>query len=247
MPWLLAVSAMGLVMHLWHPAAAHIADICGRVDVAALMDPSVWRALIWDPMALVWDWGIMLVLMMAPLVLQQVSHIWRSNLAGRRGPSLAVFGLGYVSLWMLAGAAIIPIGIAISALAPSPFGTVVAVTFALGWSASPLAQAARNKCHLNRPIAVRGIGWLSSNLSQGVHTSAACVVACWPWMLVPLTVSTGHTVAMVIVAVYLLAERLAPAAHVRWRIPPGLVSLGLVRRTASFQNAGSLSPSASRA
>ncbi|MEP3028789.1 MAG: DUF2182 domain-containing protein [Pseudoruegeria sp.] len=228
MPWLLLISGCGLFLHLVHPAGAEIAAICGRIDLAFLTDLAAWRSIIWEPSALVWDWVFMLLMMMAPLVSQQVWHVWRANFPKKRAASLGLFGLAYLQMWLLAGLAIIPMGILVSPLFQPGVGTLVTLSIALVWSACPLAQAARNRCHFERRISVSGRRWGTDNFAQGIETGTYCVMACWPWMIVPLTVQQWHTPVMLVVAVFLLAERLAPSAEVRWRIPPGLVSLGVM-------------------
>ncbi|VVB48379.1 Putative metal-binding membrane protein (fragment) [Beijerinckiaceae bacterium RH AL1] len=96
------------------------------------------------------------------------------------------------------------------------------IGLALLWSASPVAQASRNRCHRLRPIAPFGPNTLRDAVVQGATSGAACVGACWPWMLVPAAAGGAHLAAMVLVTLLLLLERMAPAAPPHWRWPPAV-------------------------
>lgn len=230
MPWLLIVATLGFVMHLNQQQGDSISAICGRISVAYFLEPNFLRSLIWSPWALVENWLIMILFMMPPLLSQQISHLIRSNFPSQRPVAIGLFGITYGLCWVVAGLILVPVGIIASAILGQITDTIFILALSLGWSASPWAQSARNKCHQVRRISVFGFQASKDNLAQGFDTGINCIFACWPWMILPMTVEAGHTVAMLAVGLYLFAERLAPAGPVRWRVPPGMVSLGLVHR-----------------
>jgi predicted metal-binding membrane protein len=137
----------------------------------------------------------------------------------RRATALAGLGRGYAAAWLAAGVALIPAG---AALARLPQAATCAGLFGLAllWSASPVAQASRNRCHRMRPIAPFGPQTLHDAVVQGATSGAACVGACWVWMLVPAAASGAHLAAMILVTLLLVLERMAPAAPPHWRWPP---------------------------
>lgn len=222
MPGLLALSALGLALHLALLGSNGLAAFCGAVSPGILLDPEAWQALGWSPWRLVFDWTAMVLLMMPPLVSAQVAHVGRSARRACRPRALLTFGLGYGICWVLAGAVLVPAGLAVSALLPAGLDSVAVLAAALIWSASPPAQAARNRCHRLERIGAGGQG----ALRQGVLTGRACLAACWIWMVLPVTVASGHSLTMLAVALYIFSERLAPAASLRWRLPPGIGVLG---------------------
>lgn len=225
MPGLLTLAALGLALHLALPRGDGLAAFCGTVSLGVLLDPEAWRALGWSPGRLAFDWAAMVLLMMPPLVSAQVAHVGRSVRRDCRPRALLAFALGYGGCWVLAGVLLVPVELVVSALLPVGFDTAAVLAGALIWSASPPAQAARNRCHRLERVGAGGHG----ALRHGVLTGGACIAACWAWMVVPLTVATGHSLTMLGVAFYLLAERLAPAATLHWRRPPGLSVLGGLR------------------
>ncbi|TNF21957.1 MAG: hypothetical protein EP318_05390 [Rhodobacteraceae bacterium] len=218
MPGLLALSALGWALYLALPRGAGLAAFCGAVSLPVMLDPAAWGALGWAPGRLALEWAVMVLMMMPPLVSAQVAHVVRSVRRTCRLRALLAFGLGYGICWLLAGVFLVPLGLMVSALLPAGLDTAALLAVALVWSAAPPAQGARNRCHRLERIGAQGEG----ALRHGGRTGLACVAACWVWMVVPLTVSAGHGPAMLAVALYLFAERLAPAAKRRWRVPPGL-------------------------
>jgi len=231
MPGLLTLAALGLALHLALPRGDGLAAFCGTVSLGVLFDPEAWRALGWSPGRLAFDWAAMVLLMMPPLVSAQVAHVGRSVRRACRPRALLAFALGYGGCWVLAGVLLVPAGLVVSALLPAGFDTAAVLAGALIWSASPPAQAARNRCHRLERVGASGHG----ALRHGVLTGGACMAACWAWMVVPLTVATGHSLTMLAVAFYLFAERLAPAGTLRWRLPPGLSVLGGLRMPSRSQ------------
>lgn len=218
-PVLFAISAAAFAALLLLPQASAIAAICGRASLESL----VWStgiALSWSPGLLALEWALMVLAMMTPLVAPQIAHVLRSSVRSRRLAAAATFLAAYLCWWLLAGILLLPLALLLSLMLPSEAGIFAMVVLASLWSASPAAQAARNRCHLAARIRAFGPGAYLDCLRQGTLTAAACIAACWPWMLVPMAVEAGHLAAMLAVMAYLFAERIAPAASPRWRLSP---------------------------
>lgn len=223
---LFALGAMAFVVLAAVPQASSVASICGRLDFGVLAEPGQLRLLLPSPLRLAVEWGLMAVAMMAPLVAPQFAYVRRSSPPSRRWSAPAAMVAAYLLVWLLAGVLLLPLAFALSIVLP---GQAVALVAALGlaslWSASPLAQAARNRCHVALRISPFGLRGYLDAARQGAATGAACVAGCWPWMLVPLMVEGVHVAAMLAVAIYLFAERIAPAARPVWRLPPAWETL----------------------
>jgi predicted metal-binding membrane protein len=225
LPWLFALSGVAYVALAALPLAGEVAALCGDIGI---MD--VWRLAqdtpsLWSPVEVALDWGLMVVAMMTPLTALQVAHVSRSSLPRRRLIGVAGFLVGYWATWFAAIFVLLPLGVVIS----SVFGKVgdlpAGLLLALVFSASPAAQWARNECHRTGRIPAFGARAVTGCAKQGLFNGTSCVAACWPWMLVPMTVQSGHLVAMLLVGIYLFAERLVPASRPMWRLPPAFETL----------------------
>ena len=168
---------------------------------------------------------LMVAAMMTPLVAPIFNHVWRSSLAHRRPDSLAAVALGYGACWMAAGAVLVP---AAATWGRSWSAALATLALSVAWSCSPAAQYARNRCHRVRGISPFGLAADRDSFVQGVMTGAPCVLACWPWMLVPMAVPAGHHAAAVAVTLLLFLERLARPRSPAWRSPPALEALRLL-------------------
>ncbi len=233
LPWLFALSAVGIAGATLVPETGRLnfSALCGTVSLTQIVDPAVLRTLVWSPVALVLAWLWMVVAMMPPLVAQPVSHVWQSSFPARRVRAVVLFGIGYAATWVIAGMALVPAAIVLMGQLPAGAAVCASMLMAIVWSASPPAQAARNRCHRVRRIGAFGRAADRDCLAQGVATGVACVAVCWPWMIVPMTAGTMHLTAMLAVMLLLFAERLSPGSPVRWRIPPAWDVVVALRRS----------------
>lgn len=224
LPYLLGVSVIAYAALWTSSVGGAVAALCGRISVQALI--GYLAALPWalGLGRLITDWGLMVVAMMTPLVSLQVARIlWSSRPAGRPG-AVSCFLLAYWGIWALSGLILIPVALIVS----STLGTaalMATLAAALMYSASPVAQRARNRCHRADPIPAFGVGIMTRSARAGLITGANCIGACWPWMLVPVMVQSYHFTAMIFVGLYLFADRIAPPAPPRWQRPPGIETL----------------------
>ncbi len=116
----------------------------------------------------------------------------------------------------------LPIAIGLGMFLPAGIHMLVAITLAAVWCASPWAQYARNQCHMTNRLGAFGLDAVMGATRLGLRTGLNCVLACWPIMLLPLLVDTGHLAAMLGAGVYVFADRVAAASLVQWRIPPAV-------------------------
>ena len=232
--------AIGVMFTAALPAPFHFSAICGRVsfsDVPTLLAtgldfPSVPQLAI--------GWLAMTLAMMPLLVVGPLAHVRCCSLPRRRFRATSMFIFGYGVCWMMAGAFLAPVALLLAiALEPSAIISAVLLT-ALCWSASPIAQIARNRCHRTFRIGAFGRAADRDCFGQGIATGTACIGTCWIWMLLPALARESHLVTMTLVTVVLLADRLSPARPPSWRIPPILewINVGLLGRTQACHRIG---------
>ncbi len=174
-------------------------------------------------------WVVMMVAMMLPSL---VPTLWRYRQAGL-GPMTLLVGVGYFVVWTVFGMAAFPLGIALARGVPIAVGVVVLMAgfFQLtAWKAHHLAccrEAGRG------PVSAdAGTAW-RHGLRLGLHC-AKCNVGL---MAILLGLGIMDLRAMVVVAVAITVERLAPAGE-RVARATGAVALGaglfLIVRAASM-------------
>ncbi|MEM7090966.1 MAG: DUF2182 domain-containing protein [Pseudomonadota bacterium] len=233
LPYLLGVSLLVYTVLVFAPVGGQVAAICGQLNLSALwvlLTAVPWTWGLW-PLAV--DWSLMIVAMMTPLVSVQVARLIWSSRPGRAPFAVGTFLAAYWMTWCAAAVVLIPLAIAITAVLGSGLALWLLGVAALAYSASPLAGHARNLCHRSDPIPAFGPGIVIESARAGFRMGGACCLACWPWMLIPLAVQTGHFLVMVCVGLYLFAERIAAPAPSAWRVPPGLETILGPRRISA--------------
>ena len=219
---LLGASTSAFMLIAFSAHAGGMAPLCGAFSGDALLALGRTRWLVFDPLRWAAEWLAMFCAMMLPLLVQPVDHIMRTTLRRRLPRSLAAFILCYALAWLPAAALI---NVAAAVLRWSVYPAVLAIATlagALVWSASPPAQAARNRAHRLMPLEIRGIRADRDCCRFGLVTGSRCAVACWPWMLLSQTVYGGAGAgvgAMLAVTAVLVAERAMPPRAPRWQLP----------------------------
>ncbi|MCR9095065.1 MAG: DUF2182 domain-containing protein [bacterium] len=225
MPWLLAASGGAFVVMAVLPHHGGLGMLCNRAREAGLPGALEAWSHLWAPARVAADWAVMVVAMMTPLVSMPIAYVRNASHPRARGAATAGFLWAYGGLWLLSAILFVPLVVAWSIVLPGVAGGLFALALAATWSASPWAQRARNRCHRTVRIGgLPGTAW-SDGLRQGRATASGCIIACWPWMLVPMVVEAPHVASMLVATVYLFAERIAPLSPPAWRIPPGLESI----------------------
>ena len=158
-------------------------------------------------------WALMLVGMMGPLLVAPVLHVRERSFARRRTRGIALFVLGYGAIWMLAAVVLMPLA--------SYLTVASGAAIALLWQWSPLKQRALNRGHGHPELAAFGAAADAAALRFGLTHGAWCLASCWALMLLPFLVVHGHLVAMAVVTLWLIAEKLDRPAKPRWsmRLP----------------------------
>jgi predicted metal-binding membrane protein len=231
-PWplLFASAGFGLILSAHGAGQATLPAFCGA-GTAWLLLASGWPdgpelALALNPPApLLAEWALMLLAMMPPLLAAPLMHVWRSSLPRRRLRALALFVLGYGSVWMAAGPILMGLALLLQLVAAEgAIALAGALLLATVWSASPWQRAALNRSHRLSRIGL--FGWAADRdcLTFGVIHAVWCIASCWVWMMVPLTGGRWHIPAMVFAGTVMLVERLALPDWPRWHVP-ALLSL----------------------
>lgn len=193
-------------------------------------------------------WGVMMVAMMLPSL---VPMLWRFRQAvaepgrTRLGRLTALVGVGYFFVWMVAGMAVYPLGLALAAVetwqpalaraVPIAAGIVVLIAGALqfsAWKARHLACCRALPGRGRRLPSDARTAW-RYGLRLGLH----CIRCSFGLMAILLVIGVMDLRAMTVVAAAITVERLAPAgAHIARAIGAVAVAAGvfLIARAAEF-------------
>jgi predicted metal-binding membrane protein len=232
LPGLLAASAGMLVLAPELEMAGRIPALCGSFRPAELVDAASASLSTFPVADLAVSWILMVLAMMPPLAAAGVNHVVASSIPQRRSRALALLLLGYCVVWASAGAVVLPLAAA-AMFALGGFAMPVSLAAALVWMCSPVAAAARGRCHRLFRIALRGWPADRDCLLQGAWLGAWCVISCWLWMLPLLTTHFWHGAAMAMIGILLLVDRFAPGGTSGWSAPSALaiVTALLTRRS----------------
>ncbi len=225
--WLAIVAMVGLVATQALVTIKVLPGFCSAMTLDAVSGTTLATLQMLGGRELVAGWALMVVAMMPPLVSAPLNHVARSTLSARRRRAIVIFLASYGAIWFAAGAVMVPLSISVRLL----LGTAafpVTVSAALAWSCSPLAQVARNRCHRLVRVGLRGMQADADCARQAGVIAPWCVLSCSPWMLAVMTLRTGHVVAMALVTLVLVLDRMMPSAKARWQLPP---AFSLVRRS----------------
>lgn len=168
-------------------------------------------------------WTIMMIAMMVPTSVQSLSVFTAMSAKRRRGGSLtaasAFFVLGYIAAWtgysVLAAA--VQVGLSRAAfLTPMLQSASIALSALILLGAglfqfSTLKEACLTKCRT--PLAFFLAEWRDGNSGafvMGMRHGGYCVGCCWALMAVMLVVGAMNLLWMAALAVFMLAEKLAP-------------------------------------
>jgi len=181
----------------------------------------------------------MMVVMMLP---SSMLMLWRHHRAG--GRLTALVGVGYLVVWSALGAATVPLGIAMTAMAravPTMVGVVVAIAGALQlttWKTRRLA------CCRHDDARPRHFG---AALRLGVRLGVHCGQCCANLMAVVLVLGVADVRAMAVASMVIAAERLGAAGERIARVTGAVaVCAGLALVVRAHAGAGD-APRAARA
>lgn len=155
------------------------------------------------------SWYVMLMAMMLPVVTGAVIHVQVRSFRSDRMANSFGFILGYLAIWMLAGLPIIFLALFLHLLINDTAVLFVAsLGLAVIWQITAWKQFALNKCHARPSLTVFGSQPLLASTRFGVSYALWCLVSCAPLMLTTLMMPVHGPVWMLVVAVWIWAERL---------------------------------------
>jgi predicted metal-binding membrane protein len=240
---LLAASAVGWMLLAGGDAGPSLSALCfSTASPSEAIASRLGAALtVASPVALAFAWSAMLAAMMPPLLAAQLRHVLARTLTRRRIRAVMLFLLGYLLMWLMAGAVLtlasLLLGsVAIAAAVPP---SAAAALIAVFWQATPLKQSSLNRCHGKPPLAAFGLRAEADAFGYGAAHGAWCIGSCWALMLLPLAAGPSlHLPVMAMVMTPLIVERARVPTLVRWgaalpRLPRSSRALftGLARRS----------------
>nr|WP_295922847.1 DUF2182 domain-containing protein [uncultured Dyadobacter sp.] len=170
------------------------------------------------PGSLIGDWALMLLAMMTPTLIQPIHHIRANSFVRQRMRLTLLFVLGYFAAWIAAGAAFVTIMLGAKVLMPGSFLPALLVgVAALIWQSSPAKQRSLNRCHHHKPLSAFGTRADRDAAAMGLTHAGWCLYSCWSAMLFAMLLPAGHMMAMAVVSVLAICERLAPPRTPRWQ------------------------------
>ncbi|CAN5480025.1 hypothetical protein BH11PSE4_BH11PSE4_03360 [soil metagenome] len=233
---LLAVSAAGWALLALQdtsyavpaPCLSAATSAAAGLIAALTLNPPLWLGL---------AWLAMLAAMMPPLLAQPLLYLWHRSLRHRRMRAIALFVVGYGTVWLAAGLVLTLLAIVLDALSPLP-GVALAWLIALAWQSTPLKQSCLNRCHRQAPLAAFGLRADADALQYGLSHGAWCAGACWALMLIPPMAGRIHLVVMVTVMLIQVVERARQSQAPRWGAsfpslaPSARIAATFMRRSA---------------
>lgn len=182
-------------------------------------------------------WTVMMVAMMLPSLVPALWRYRESVGAGdgtRVASQVTLVGVAYFSVWILVGAAVFPLGVALAAiavrqpafagLAPLAAGVVIAVAGSVqltAWKARHLACWREGPQHDGEEASTAGAA-----CRYGVRLGLRCGAFCAGPMAILLVAGIMDLRAMAVVTAALTAERLAPAGG-RVARATGVIAVGI--------------------
>jgi predicted metal-binding membrane protein len=164
------------------------------------------------------DMILMIIAMMTPALAGPFLHLWFRSLSRHRLRSIALFLLGYLSVWLAASVLLFAIALSLVSFTAEVFlAATVAAILALIWHASALRSHCLARCHLRPRLSIFGLGALANPLRFGATHAAWCVTTCWALMLACFcTRDAAHLATMMLGAVVIALERTAQGTFVGW-------------------------------
>jgi predicted metal-binding membrane protein len=205
---------------MFDAGGAGLAALCSAATLWPAPQPlSLNVALVLNaPGTLAADWALMFAAMMPPLVIAPLRHIRDRSFAKRRARAMLLFVAGYAGVWLAAGVGLQAMALVALLAGLTPLVCLgLAAAIALGWQVSPAKQWCLNRCHRQPRVAAFGAAADRDAFAFGLSNGAFCVGACWALMLLTLCAGPGHILAMTIVTLFVVAERIENPAPLGWR------------------------------
>ena len=205
--WILLLAGPGTLQHC---PVAPLGTVSWRASFLMLVNMA-------PPASLATSWALMLVAMMSPALIPPIGHVWLQSFQHRRIRSIGLFVFGYSAIWLIVGALLLTVELAVAVFARQWYLWVAGALTALLWQLSPIKQHCLNRGRAHTPLAAFGLAADRDALGFGVRHGIWCVGSCWALMMFPMLLPSGHVVAMAAVAVLVFGERLEQPRPPRWR------------------------------
>jgi predicted metal-binding membrane protein len=227
-------------LYLWHDARGMAAgaqgSLSGRLMVLSMTDP--WSLAALGLAFLMWT--VMMAGMMLPSAIPAVlfyTGLRRRSLdQGRALPAAWIFVAGYLAVWTGFSLAAVTLQALLQdqgLLTPMLDSTSAWLTGGLLLGAGlyqwlPLKRACLSKCRA--PMQFFLMRWKPGRagaLAMGAEHGAYCLGCCWALMLLLFAAGVMHLAWVAVIALFVLAEKLLPAAwRLDWISGAGLVLAG---------------------
>jgi predicted metal-binding membrane protein len=230
--WVLAISAGAWLIMALSATGSFVPRICYSPSFGPI-ESSFVRLRVWPLSSQLAPeyvgWLLMTIAMMLPLTVFPVRHVAFRSFSWRRNRAVASFLIGYLLVWALVGAALVPVLIAARALEGSGgrFALTVGLMLAAVWQLTPSQLRASRRCH--RTIALSAAGWRADAdcVRFGVGTGGNCAFSCWALMLTP-ALASHSLLAMTCVQAVALHERYELRPRSRVVIPILLTGAAMI-------------------
>src|SRR5579864_6884356 len=167
MAWIVTLAKPSVMVVHVHNIAAAAMPLGTSLHMMVAMN-SIWT--------LARGWLLMIAAMMTPALISPIYHIRMRSFTHRRTRSVAVFVAAYIGIWMVVGASLLAVDVAVTSLAPGSYlPTVGLVLVALLWHCSPAKQICLNRCHAHTELAVFGFGADLAAFRLGLGHALWCV------------------------------------------------------------------------
>jgi len=156
-------------------------------------------------------WALMSVAMVPLLALPMLRFVAARSFVERRFRAVAEFLVGSLAVWMLVGAALLPVLLFSTSLAASHASAVpIALSLAALWQLTPAKRRALQRCHRTTALAARGWHADRDCVLFGMAYATSCVISCWALMLA-CAVAPHSLAALLLVQGIALHERASQA------------------------------------
>jgi predicted metal-binding membrane protein len=208
--WALLLTNTGHTMTTEHSHGMASVPSAGSLEMSLKMNPFSSQLM---------GWGLMVVAMMLPKLIMPIQFIHMRSLKRFRVLFSALFVLGYLAIWMVAGVFMTAAIIALNLRLPMSYIPALGMlVIAIIWQFSPIKQRFLNLGHEHRNLAAFGWPGARDVLHFGIMHGLWCVGSGWALMLFPMLLPQGHNVAMIIVTLIMISEHMERPRNPNWDI-----------------------------
>jgi predicted metal-binding membrane protein len=154
---------------------------------------------------------LMVVAMMLPSATEPIRLTAALSLWRRRIRAIVEWILGFVAVWLLAGAAILcarQLAMHNGLLPPGRVPMMTGLLIAAAWQLTPLKRLSLNGCHRLRPLAPHGPRADRDCVLYGAMIGRECVLSCGPMMAAMTLCDRNQAIVTLAMTAVVLGERL---------------------------------------